>query len=261
VLRDPVEVPLDILVTVLRWEGVDQPHAVLSTTAWWMGDDVRRAVERKALAELAELGLTLDSGFRAAVAALARPTVEFYGWLSTAERVLGVFGVCAGAEAVVVVRDEDTVRLSPVHPDRLAEAVVARLPVVPAARGRSLNVPEAELIGGDRRRAGDDEGFAGFSPLVAPSADASLFHALMAEPRTGASQFYVAVRDDLGRRRRVRSPVSCVDVAPGRATEGRWMTRTSATGAGVNWVFAAPATEASLVAKLHEMHWALAGNR
>jgi EspG family len=265
VLRDRVELPVDVVTTVLRWEGIDQPHAVLSVTALWMDDDARREVDRKVLAELTSRGLAnecgVDVGFRATMGTVARPAVEFYGWISTMSSTVGVLAVCTGTEAVLIVRDEETLSLCPVRPDSLAEAVVAQLPAVPPARGRSLNVPETELTGGGQHRAGDDEGFAGFGSQSGPSPDVKLLNTVMGEPRSGTGQLYVAMRDNLGRRHKVKHPVSFIDVAAGRSMEGRWLTQVAVNGSGQSWVIAAPATPQLLVSRLHEMVRALSGGR
>ncbi|MFI9388624.1 ESX secretion-associated protein EspG [Kutzneria sp. NPDC052558] len=263
-LRDRVELPADVLTTVLRWEGIDRPHTVLAVTALWMDDDTRREVDRKVLAELANRGLAdgrgVDAGFRATMGAIARPAVEFYGWISTGPDMTGVLAVASGSEAVLIIRHDETVTLYAARPDSLAEAVVAQLPAVPPAHGRSLNVPETDLSGA-RPAQDSDEGFAGFGSQTGPSTDVKLFNTLMNEPRTATSQLYVAVRDGLGRRVRATHNLSVIDVAPGRSAEGRWMTQEATNGAGGNWVYAAPANPQALTAKLYEMVRALSGVR
>jgi hypothetical protein len=250
VLRDQVALPVDVLTTVLRWEGVDQAHTVLSATARWMDDDARREDDRKAFAELANLGLADDAGFRAVMHMLARPAMECYGQVSDQTGSTQLLAASGDTGAVLVTRVGETVWLQSIRPDSLVEAVVWQLPQVPAAHGRSLNTPEAELT--DGRTASDDEGFQGFTHSNSQSADARMLRALMAEPRTGAGQLHVAKRDNMGRRQRSPQPLNYIDVAAGRPVEGRWMTQLTA-----QWVYAAPASPQTLTAKLHEMHRAL----
>jgi ESX secretion-associated protein EspG len=227
-----LRVPVDVLVTALRWEGVEQPHTVLATTARWLDDDTRRELDREVRAELPSLGLSAE-----AVSLIARPSVEYY-----ATGTKAVLAVSDGRNALVVTRDSDTAWLRPARPDALADAVVTELPTVPAAQGRSLNVSTAELTGPN---ALSDEGFSGFA--AEPSIDVRMLKALMAEPRTNTGQLHVAVRDALGRRRRSKHTVTYLDL-----TEGRWM-----TGMSTGWVYAAPATPRALVTKLAETHRAL----
>lgn len=244
-LHDRVALPVDVLAAVLRWEGVDQPHTMLSTTARWMDDNTRREADRKGLAELADQGLADDAGFRAAMRVLAHPAMECYGWTSDMTGSTGLLAVADDTQAVLAVRDDDTVWLRSIRPDSLVESVVGQLPAMAAAHGRSLNVPEIELTG--RRAATDDEGFHGFD-RPGPSTDARMLLALMAEPRIGTGQLHVAVRDGLGRRRRSPHALGYVDIGAGRPGHGRWMTQLTS-----NWVYAAPATPQSLAAKLTEM--------
>lgn len=238
-MRDQIELPLDALTAVLRWENVDQPHPVLASELRWRTADEQRRVDQATLAELDEVGLvtdgSVDQDFRDVMAVLARPTVEYFGWMSTLHGDVGVLVASNGSLAVLAITENDTVWLSQVGTETLAETLVAQMPPLGPARGRSLNIVEADA---DR-------------PDVP---DANLLSALMASPRLGAGQLYTAVRDHLGRRQKTTRPLTYMDIQEGRPAQGRWMTRTSVTGSGEKWVFAAPASAQGIVAKLNEMN-------
>jgi EspG family len=259
VLRGRIGLSLDTLNTVLRWEKVDEAHTVLAATPVWRDDEAQREANQRAWAELTQQGLTvarqLEPGFRGTLIALMRPAVEFFGWISTPNGTIGVLVAASGNESVLVVRADQMAWLHPTRPDTLAEAVVAQLPTVPAAAGRSLNVPEASLTArGGRHGHGDDEGFSGFGSQDGPTPDVKLLTALMAEPRVGGGQLYAAVRDGLDRRCKAPHALSYLDVAPGRSGQGRWMTQLTPSSSGENWVFVAPATPQALTTKLYEMY-------
>jgi hypothetical protein len=250
---------LDTLNTVLRWEKIDEAHTVLAATPVWRDDDARREADQRAWAELTQQGMAvgqqLEPGFRGSLIALTRPAVEFFGWITTPSGTVGVLAAAAGVEAVLVVRADQTAWLHPTRPDALAEAVVAQLPAIPAAAGRSLNVPAA---GGGQQTRDADEGFSGFGSQQGPTPDERLLATLMAEPRVGGGQLYAAVRDSLDRRHKAPNPLSYIDVAPERSSQGRWMTQLTANSSGQNWVVAAPATPQVLTTKLYESYRALA---
>src|SRR5437588_2460564 len=83
---------------------------------------------------------------------LARPNVEFYGWIATQQpaRNFSALAAAAGDGAVLAVLDEDTLTLSPLQPTVLAAALVDQLPPTPPAHGQSITAPAAELDTGDR---------------------------------------------------------------------------------------------------------------
>ena len=215
------EVDLDLLVAALQREGVEKPHTILATTAHWLDDDARRRIDERLTADV-----------QAASKILARPTAECYGWVSTPETSQAILAAARGSEAVLATRTGSTVRLEPIDPDGLIDAVVAQLPNTPPADGRSLNIPATDL---EPPQGVLDE---------RPSTDVRMLRTLMARPRTASGQLHVATRDRLNRRRRTPNPLSYLDVR-----EGRWMTRATADG----WVHATPATARLIATTLGRM--------
>ena len=230
-----------------RWEGHDRMPSVLVSTVEWMDDDARRDDDRQVLAELADRGLLPGGGVPAEVRAtfqtLTRPEFEVFGWISSPQRTLGVLAAASGGGAVLVVREDDAAWLSPIDPDMVAEAVVAQLPALPPAHGRSVNVCEADFTG---IRPPGDEAWTGFA-RPSDSHDTRALKALLAEPVLGVSQLCAAARGADGRLHQAETPLTVRDTA-----EGRWLTQTTTT-AGQRWVTAAPAGPPLVTSKLHEL--------
>jgi hypothetical protein len=178
---------------------------------------------------------------------LARPSVEFYGWIAT-ERPPANFSAVAAArgnDAVLAVLDEDVLTLTPLRPDAMAGALVDLLPRTPAAHARSITTPASDLGAGTDH--GPDDGFAGLTPRRTGSPAADAIQRLDAAPRTAVAQFYVAVRDGAGRRQRSPYPLNVLDLP-----DGRWFVQHT-NSSGQMWVTAAPANTQALTARLDEM--------
>lgn len=254
-LRERVELSMDTLKAFWRWEGHDRMPVVLVSTVEWMDDDARREADQQVLTELAGQGLlangVVPADVRATFQTLTRPEVEVFGWISTPQRTVGVMSAASGREAVLVVRSGETAWLSPTNPDGVAEAVIAQLPALQPAHGRSVNVSEADFTGAGSNHGGE-EGFGGFGRQT-ESHDVRALKALLAQPALGVSQLWVAVRGRDGRRREAETPITVRDTA-----EGRWMTQTT-TASGQRWVVAAPASAQLLASKLYETGRVLAG--
>ncbi|GDY33097.1 ESX secretion-associated protein EspG [Gandjariella thermophila] len=180
---------------------------------------------------------------------LARPSVEFYGWIVTQRPAANLSALAAwdGDGAVLAVLDGDTLTLSPVRPAMLAEALVDRLPQTPPAHGRSVTAPANEL----ETQHEPGAAFAGTTGSKTSSPAARALQRLAAAPRTAAAQLYVAARDGASRRARNPYPLNVLDLP-----DGRWFMQHANTSGQV-WVTAAPASTQSLVARLGEMRRAL----
>ncbi|QUQ72032.1 EspG family protein [Kutzneria sp. CA-103260] len=238
---------MDALRAFWRWEGHDRMPAVLVSTVEWLDEDGRREADRRVLAELADRGLlaggTVAKEVRATFHTLTRPEIEVFGWISTPQRTLGVLAAGSGGEAVLMVRSGDTAQVSPVRPDDVAEVVVAQLPAVQPAHGRSVNVSETDFTGA---QADSEEGFGGFGNQH-ESPDTRALKALFKQPVLGISQFWTSARGADGRLRRAETPITVRDTA-----EGRWLTQTT-TASGRRWVIAAPAGPQLVTSKLYEV--------
>ncbi|GDY31579.1 ESX secretion-associated protein EspG [Gandjariella thermophila] len=178
---------------------------------------------------------------------LARPSIEFYGWIAT-ERPPANFSAVAAArgnDAVLAVLNGDALTLTPLRPDANARALVDLLPRTPPAHAQSITAPASDL--GTGTAHGPDEVFAGLSPPQTGSPAAGAIRRLDAAPRTAAAQFYVAVRDASGRRHRNPYPLNVRDLP-----DGRWFVQHT-NSSGQIWVTAAPASPQSLTARLDEI--------
>jgi hypothetical protein len=173
-----------------------------------------------------------------------------------------VLVAAVGQDAALVVREGDSVHLGPARADGMAETLVGHLPTVPAARGRSVNLPEAEVrqLVADRMHAAPGsmkplpaEAFNIF-PRASMAEDARDLMTAMDQPRTGGGELYVAARTRSGERRRCENPMIYVDTQ-----QGRWMTQLSSGAVGERWIVSAPASRQLLLAKLNEMRNNLVG--
>jgi hypothetical protein len=241
VLGERVELSMAALKAFWRWEGHDRMPAVLVSTVEWMDDDARNEADRHVLAELAGGGVPAD--VRAMLHLLTRPEYEVFGWISSPQRTTGVLAAAAGGEAALVVREGEAAWLSPIRPDDVVEAVIAQLPALPPAHGRSVNVCEADFTGA---RPDAENAWNGFRPMT-ESHDVRAMKALLDEPVLGISQLWAAARGPDGRLRQAATPLTVRDTA-----EGRWLTRATTTS-GRRWVTAAPAGPQLLASKLCEI--------
>jgi hypothetical protein len=181
---------------------------------------------------------------------LARPNVEFYGWIATQQpaRDFSVLAAAGGDGAVLAVLDGDTLTLTPLQPTALAGALVDQLPPTPPAHGQSITAPAADLSTGDT--GGRNTAFTGLEQ-PRPNSASGAFQRLDEAPRTAAAQLYAAARDRSGRRNRIPYPLNVLDLR-----EGRWFSQ-HANQSGQVWVTAAPASRQSLAARLGELHRSL----
>jgi hypothetical protein len=264
VLYQQVTLSLETLATVWQRENLGELHNVLVDVPVWRDDDAARGALNDATGELAQRGLLagrdLHPDLRSALELLARPGTEYYGWISYKEGDqdvnIAVLVAAIGNEAILVVRDGQTVHLGPSRAEGMAETLLGHLPSVPAARGRSVNLPEAELrqLVADRMHAAPGaskplpaEAFDIF-PRASMAEDARDLVTAMDQPRTGGGELYVAGRVRSGERRRCDNPVVYVDTL-----HGRWMTQLSSGRPGERWIVSAPASRQLLMSKLNEM--------
>ncbi|HEX5119226.1 MAG TPA: ESX secretion-associated protein EspG [Pseudonocardiaceae bacterium] len=269
-LYQQVTLSLDTLATVWQQENLGEMHNVLVHVPVWRDEEAGRAALHGATGELAQRGLLagrdLHPDLRGTLELMARPSIEYYGWIAYSdgdqEVNIAVLVAAVGQDAVLVVRDGDSVHLSPTRSEGLAETLVGHLPQLAAARGRSVNLPENEVRQLLADRMHEAPGAA--KPLPAQAFD--IFpRASMAEdardlmtafdaPRTGGGELYVAARVRSGERRRCENPVIYVDTL-----HGRWMTQLSSGRPGERWIVSAPASRQLLLSKLSEMRNNLLG--
>lgn len=263
-LYQQVSLSLDTLATVWQRENLGELHNTLVDVPAWRDDDAEREALHNATGELAHRGLLagrdLNADFRDALNLLARPSMEYFGWISHTEddqlKRLAVLVAAIGTDALVVVRDDRMVHISPSRSEGMAETLLGYLPALPAARGRSVNLPEAEVrqLVADRMDAApgsakplSSDAYSIF-PRASMAEDAKDLLTAMDQPRTGGGELYVAARGRGGDRHRCENPVVYVDTA-----HGRWMTQLSSGRPGERWIVSAPASRQLLLSKLNEM--------
>lgn len=216
-LYAPIQVSVESLGLAFGWARAEA-HTTLAGHTPWRDDEATREADRRALAEFAGLGVGdargLDADFQDTIGALTRPHSEFYGWIGTREASISVLAASAGVEAVLAIRDGDTVTLRATRREALAEALIAQLPPLAAARGRSVNIPEQDLPSGDdvRRAVRRDEGFGGLArSQPRDNSEIAQLNQVLALPRIGGGKFYTALRDRGGRRHRYPHPLAYLD--------------------------------------------------
>lgn len=262
-LQQPVSVSADALDAAVRWENLTGVNVALAVAARWRDEDDQREHDNRMRAEFDRCGLGgrrgLHPDFRDSVLALARPHYEFSGFLASPEHTLGVVTAAVGREAVLAVRDDDVVTLRPIRPDALAEVLVAQLPDVPAAHGRSFNIAEADVAPQHTapRHVRDEDVFGGLSATNRRDGrgdDAANLQKVLALERIGAGELHATVRNRAGRPHAAAYPLTYFDTV-----NGRWMQQITVNRTGERWVVAAPATRDLLITRLYEMQRALTG--
>ncbi|CAM4001089.1 hypothetical protein KIPE111705_35625 [Kibdelosporangium persicum] len=187
----------------------------------------------------------------ASLSVVCRAAVECSGWIA-ADGVgkLGVLAAATGREAILAVRNGNEVRLRRAQPRKLAEALVAQIPELHPGSGTPVSVPVEEL----RAAVAWQEPKPGaVSVRPVPRADLRQVLKIIALPTSGSGELWVAVRDDLGRRREIPHPLRYAD------TEwGRFLNHASATDSGELWMTVAPAPPTELVARLRKLEHSLA---
>ncbi|GAB3445074.1 ESX secretion-associated protein EspG [Actinophytocola sediminis] len=248
VLASPLILSTEALARLVRAENLGDLHIALRPLARWRPAPVRERLETEDREEFARLGL-LDARHRpdpellASLTALCRPGAEFYGWINEGDKTRSVLAAATGREAVLAIRDGDTVMVNQIRPDALPEVLVAQTPEVRPARGDTFTVLRSELLSsaGGRHRA-------------EASTEVRAVQQVIAQPTTGGGELYVAVRDRAARRRAVPYPLRYAD------TEGgRWLNHMTDAPNGDHRVLIAPATRTDLVRRLQDLHRTLLG--
>ncbi|HEX4223800.1 MAG TPA: ESX secretion-associated protein EspG, partial [Pseudonocardiaceae bacterium] len=257
---------LDTISTVWRRENLGEPHNIFVDTTYWLDEEGERQALQRAGDDMAMhgvlMGRDLSPDFREALEILARPNVEYFGWIGVrptderSETNIAVLAASVGQDGVLAIRDGDQATIGPCSADGLAEALVDKMPNVPPGRGRSVNLPEREMR---QLRARRGNGAPGETPALPADAFNVFSRASMAEdardlfavlelPRSGGGELYAAARARSGERRRAPHPLVYMDTE-----QGRWMSQLSGDQPGDRWMVAAPASRSLLINKLHEM--------
>jgi hypothetical protein len=241
---------VESLARLVRREHIGELPSVLAPAAVWRpaadeaGADARAAVDAARLGWLDRQG-KLDVDVVASLTVVCRGRVEFTGWInSETDGSTGVLAAATGREAVLAVAKDGEVSLRSTQSKRLPEALVAQIPDVPAGAGTTVSVPLADL-----RNAADWRRQAPGTVTARPIPRTELQQVLRitALPTHGSGELWVAVRDNVGRRRQVPFPLRYADTA-----SGRYLNLVS--GNGEVWLLVAPATRHDLAARLRALH-------
>ncbi|MQA09188.1 MAG: hypothetical protein GEU98_11700 [Pseudonocardiaceae bacterium] len=251
-LSNPVTISATSLAALLRRERIGEPHITVSPTAMWLDSDERREEDKRTGEEIDGLEVTdqrgLDVEFAASLAVLCRPTTEYYGWINEGKTTLAVLAGAIGREAVLAVRENDTVFLNQVQPDKLPEALVSQIPEFAPAKGRPINVAQDEVLA-EVERARQPTG------VITRTASHAVrqVQSISALPTDGGGELYAAVRDSVGRRTHTEHPLRYADT-----TEGRWLNITL-PGQTRTMLVISPGTRRDIAQRLRDMHGAISG--
>ena len=258
-----VTITTGTLINLVRRRG-GEPHTVLAETPTWYSDEAQRAEDEKVNAELAKQGLFgsrgMHAGFVATAEAIARPQVEYFGWIdggyqgkSLSYRLLGG---TAGGEGFVLAKHEelDVVVIESAHPGEVLEGFLGQIPKLAPGRGQALAVPKSQLDGGGSGSSGDDGGYAVLRSdrPAEGSQEVDELKRILALRRMGSGSLYVAVRSRGGARHRIERPVNYIDTS-----EGRWLTE-EIPGRGENRIAFTPADQRVLGERLRSAQARLA---
>ena len=223
-LRASAAVRLDVLRRVLRAHGHGDPHITLAEGAVWSDPETDGRADDEAWQSFSKAGLHNGNDDELDwLPVLARPEVEYYGWITEGTATTAILAASNGDNAVVANRKGHGVYLAPADAARLPEALIEYLPRARPGHGQSINVPRGARP-------------AGFAELAA-------------QERTGAGELYVAVRDRMtGIRTSNRHPIGYQDT-----TTGRWLIQV-VPGHGQEWITATPATTDLLLTRLKATH-------
>jgi hypothetical protein len=256
VLPKSLTLPAEALRRMVALENLGELHVTLKPPALWRPKHIEHEVETRTRAEFARLGLfdrrgRLDVELVASLTVLCRAGAEFYGWINEGDKTVGVLAAAIGREAILAVRDGDSVSLSQIRPETLPEALVGQTKDVPPGRGEAFSVLQSDALAavGGRQRT---EAGVGTRPA---GAEVRLAQKIAELPTTGGAQLSVAIRDSMGRRRATQ-PLRYADTE-----SGRWLNHTTDVGNGESRILIAPAGRRDLVVRLQEMHRTLTGQR
>jgi EspG family len=250
VLPSPLTMPADALGRLVQLENLGDLHVTMRPLAKWRPKAFQDQLETVVRQEFIRMGLLDRRGrveveLAASLAVLCRAGAEFYGWINEGDRTRAVLAAAIGREAVLAVRDGESVTINQIRPDSLPDVLVAQTPEVRPARGDTFNILRSEVLAsaGGRRRS---EAGVGYRP---PPPEIRVVQQVMSLPTTGGGELYVAVRDRMSRRRTVPYPLRYADTE-----SGRWLNHMTDAPGGEHRVMVSPATRTDLVRRLQEMH-------
>lgn len=239
---------------VLRRFGLGEPHLTLRPVAMWFPQAERDELERQALAEFERLGLLGPRGLTDEVfeslQVLCGARVEYYGWIASHGEQRGVFVGAIGSEALLAVCEGEQVLVRQIHADDLVSEFVAQLPECAPAEFTAISAPMAEVVE-TLHGTGKSNGHI-MQTLTRTSPAMRNLKQLVGSETTGGGELYVAVRDQLGRSRRIPYSLGYTDTAYGRA-----LNLVQQNENGDQWATFAPGSRQAIGARLTELRASL----
>lgn len=261
-LDQPVTLRTSTLVNLIRRSGAD-PHTTLVKGATWYSEEAQKILDQRVVDELGSVGLAgprgIHPGLLSTVEAIARPQLEYYGWIKGGHDGkplnTSMLGGSGAGEAFVVLNNTDTkkVIIASTASNELLEGFLTQLPRLNPGRGQRLVVPKSAVVGGKRDSLGDDFQVMRTNTPNAGDRAATELKRVLGLERIGGGQLYVAARSRGGTRLRCDKPITYIDT-----NEGRWLTE-EIPGSGEPQVVATPATPQLLGERLRnaQSHLAL----
>jgi hypothetical protein len=241
-----VELSVFPLLSLMQKENLGEPHAVFAGGERYVSPRFSAEADRIVRRELADAGLgekqDLDS-FLDLVDTVQRASVEYYGWVTTADEAYCVLVAAYGRTAVLVVRSGERVRFERCDLDRMLETLVWRLPDTGVAHGEPFSVRHSDFHA-PRGRA--DGSVMRRSSSARPEG-ARRLDALLKAERTAVAKLYTAKRDVNGVRQRSDRWLTVLDLV-----DGRWALSVSQLR-GERWINAAPGTHQHIGDRILEL--------
>lgn len=241
-----VELSVFPLLSLMQKENLGEPHAVFAGGERYVSPRFSAEAERIVSRELGEAGLgarvDLDS-FLDLVNVVQRASVEYYGWVTTADEAYSVLVAAHGRTAVLVVRSGERVRFERCDLDRMVETLVWRLPDNGVARGEPFSVRHSDF----HAPRGRSEGSVMRRSTAARPEGARRLDALLKAERLAVAKLYTAKRDMSGVRQRSDRWLTVLDLV-----DGRWALSVSQVR-GERWISAAPGTHQHIGDKVLEL--------
>jgi len=208
---------------------------------------------RIATAELAHAGIAMQQ-IAQAMQILASPSRVLHGyWAPTGQPPTGIVAAVGPDDrGVLATRDQQVVRLRPIHGDDLAGAIYYTLPLL---HRQACPAPYIRLPWAGYQRLVHPDGDTDEEPVTTvlvpvhrsrrATGAAEQMAELLHTPRRGTAQIYAGRRDRYGRRVESQHPMAIIDtadnvwiIAPQIERGLRWMVATPATPAAIRRVLA-----------------------
>lgn len=229
----------------VAWEraGLSAKHVALAGPSLGATGEERAVQIDRARRELGDIrlatGTRIDGDLLDALALLANPGQQVFGWFSPDGAAPHAFvAAAAGEDAVVAVTDGAQLALTPIRATALIGSIPHVLPPHPPTRDHSITAPldAVEAVGRGRTAPGRD------------GAAARSMVTVLCRPRCGGGQLHTDGPNRPRTGNRADPRVTYVD-----ATEGRTLLTTSTGADGRRWLTAVPGSADQLTERLNRL--------